>query len=157
MRYGWAWILLCVLGAPALPVPEPGDIFREYARAGPWVNASRWQRVTGPEAAPERARAHLPNPVNRIRIDDLDMDRDGGLDVIVGEHSPPKPQDCRLLIFENTDGAGTAWSSHLIHKGDEHHQGAQAVDIDGDVDLDIISVGWMHNKVLLYENKCVGD
>lgn len=75
MRYGWLWMLLCGLGTPALAAPESGDVFREYVWAGPWVNASRWQRVTGPNATPERAKAHLPNPVNRIKIDDLDKSR----------------------------------------------------------------------------------
>jgi len=90
-----------------------------------------------------------------LSIDAADMDRDGDMDVVVGEHSPPKPDDCRLLIFENADGAGTNWLPHLVHKGDEHHQGTRVVDIDGDGDPDIISVGWTHNKVLLYENKAV--
>jgi hypothetical protein len=92
-----------------------------------------------------------------LSVDAADLDRDGDLDVIAGEHSPPKPHDCRLLIFENKDGAGTAWSVHLVNKGDEHHQGAQVVDIDRDGDLDIISVGWTHNKVFLYENKSFDD
>jgi hypothetical protein len=90
-----------------------------------------------------------------LSIDAVDMDRDGDLDVIAGEHSPPRPNDCRLLIFENSDGAGMNWSLHLVHEGDEHHQGAQAVDIDRDGDLDIISVGWTHSKVLLYENRAI--
>jgi hypothetical protein len=29
------------------------------------------------------------------------------------------------------------------------------VDIDKDGDLDIISIGWSHNRVLLYENKAI--
>ena len=74
-RYGWLWIFLCGLGTSALSAPEPGEVYREYVWAGPWINASRWQRVTGPDATPERARAHLPNPVNRIKIDDLDKAR----------------------------------------------------------------------------------
>lgn len=90
-----------------------------------------------------------------LSIDAADMDADGDLDVVVGEHSPPKPNDCRLLIMENTDGFGTAWSLHSIHKGDEHHQGAQAVDIDDDGDPDIVSVGWPHRRVLLYENRAI--
>ena len=71
MRYRWVWIVLCMLGAPVLAAPESGDISREYVWAGPWVNASRWQRVTGPEAIDDRAKANLPNPVNRIAIEDL--------------------------------------------------------------------------------------
>jgi len=37
--------------------------------------------------------------------------------------------------------------------GDEHHDGAVVVDIDGDEDNDIISIGWGHDQVILYENK----
>ena len=90
-----------------------------------------------------------------LSIDAADMDGDGDLDVVVGEHSPPNPSDCRLLILENTDGSGTSWLMHTINKGDEHHQGAQAVDIDDDGDLDIVSVGWTHRRVLLYENRAI--
>jgi len=90
-----------------------------------------------------------------LSIDAADMDADGDLDVVVGEHSPPNPNDCRLLILENADGSGTSWSLHSIHKGDEHHQGAQAVDIDDDGDLDIISIGWTHKRVMLYENRAI--
>jgi hypothetical protein len=44
------------------------------------------------------------------------------------------------------------WNRHLVYTGDEHHDGAQVVDIDNDGDLDIISIGWTHNRVVLYEN-----
>jgi hypothetical protein len=90
-----------------------------------------------------------------LSIDAADMDADGDLDVVVGEHSPPNPNDCRLLILENTDGSGTSWSLHSVYRGDEHHQGAQTVDIDDDGDLDIVSVGWTHKRVLLYENRAI--
>jgi hypothetical protein len=52
--------------------PGPGDIFREYLWKGPWRNASGWQRVTDPEAAAAGAHTFLPNPINRVDIDDLD-------------------------------------------------------------------------------------
>ena len=35
----------------------------------------------------------------------------------------------------------------------DHHDGTQAVDLDGDGDLDIISIGWYNPKVWIYENK----
>ena len=40
----------------------------------------------------------------------------------------------------------------LIYTGDEHHDGAQVVDIDNDGDYDLISIGWGHDQVVLYEN-----
>jgi hypothetical protein len=43
----------------------------------------------------------------------------------------------------------------VVYTGDEHHDGAQVADIDGDGDLDIISIGWSHDRVLLYENKAI--
>ena len=87
-----------------------------------------------------------------MSLDVADIDGDGDLDLIVGEHNLERPETARLLIFENVDGSGTRWREHVVHVGDEHHDGAQVVDIDGDGDLDIISIGWGHNKVLLYEN-----
>jgi hypothetical protein len=63
--------VVTLLTSVAWSGPGSGDIFREYIWAGPWVNGSRWQRVTGPEAKPDRAKAHLPNPVNTITLDDL--------------------------------------------------------------------------------------
>ncbi len=86
-----------------------------------------------------------------MSLDVADMDRDGDLDVIVGEHNLDRPSRASLFIFENLDGKGLQWESHLVHAGDEHHDGAQAVDIDNDGDWDIVSIGWGHENVLLYE------
>ena len=60
-------VLICTtLNAHA--AMAPGDVFREYK----WQPEGKWQRVTGPEATPDRAKAFLPNSVNTIVIDDLD-------------------------------------------------------------------------------------
>jgi hypothetical protein len=63
---------IALLTGTAAARPEPGDVFREYVWTGPWVNAANWQRVTDPDAAHKGAKQFLPNPVNRITIDDLD-------------------------------------------------------------------------------------
>lgn len=90
--------------------------------------------------------------IGPMSLDVADMDRDGDLDVIVGEHNLEDPSSARLLVFENADGKGRSWREQLVHRGDEHHDGALAVDMDGDGDLDIVSVGWGHNRVVWYEN-----
>ena len=81
-----------------------------------------------------------------------DMDRDGDFDVVVGEHNYKQPESAKLHIYENVDGHGTQWKDHIVFTGDEHHDGAIVTDIDNDGDFDIISIGWYHNHVLLYEN-----
>lgn len=82
-----------------------------------------------------------------------DMDGDEDMDIVAGEHNLLTPQDSKLLWFENLDGSAKQWKAHLIHQGDEHHDGALTVDLDNDGDLDVVSIGWSHGKVLIYENK----
>lgn len=94
----------------------------------------------------------IDRPIGPMSLDLRDMDDDGDQDVIVGEHIPDDPATAELYIYENLDEQGGAWQRHLVHRGDEHHDGAQTVDIDGDGDQDIISIGWKHEQVLLYEN-----
>ena len=90
-----------------------------------------------------------------MSLDVGDIDGDGDLDIVVGEHDPYRPERARLLIFENDDGHGSRWRRWVVFTGDEHHDGALLVDIDRDGDLDIISIGWSHNRVILYENLAV--
>lgn len=97
----------------------------------------------------EHVIAHVTGPMS---LDVADMDRDRDLDVIVGEHNLDNPASARLLVFENLDDLARKWRQHIVHVGDEHHDGAQVVDIDDDGDMDIVSIGWGHRKVLLYEN-----
>jgi len=90
--------------------------------------------------------------IGPMSLDVTDFDWDGDPDVVVGEHNLAKPDTARLLMFENLDGRGSLWREHVLHIGDEHHDGAIAVDIDRDGDIDIVSIGWGHNRVLIYEN-----
>jgi hypothetical protein len=87
-----------------------------------------------------------------MSLDVADFDGDGDPDIIVGEHNLKDPGAARLVLFENLDGRGMRWRENVAHTGDEHHDGALAVDADGDGDLDVLSIGWGHGKVLMYEN-----
>ena len=95
--------------------------------------------------------------IGPMSLDVADMDGDGDMDVVVGEHNTADPASARLLVFENVDGHGASWQEHVVHTGDEHHDGARVVDLDGDGDLDIISIGWTHGRVLWYENLSAGS
>jgi hypothetical protein len=97
----------------------------------------------------------IANVIGPMSLDVADMDKDGDMDVVVGEHNLSDPSSARLYVFENTDSQGASWAEHMVYTGDEHHDGAQVVDIDGDGDLDVISIGWSHNRVLIYENKAI--
>lgn len=90
----------------------------------------------------------IANIVGPMSIDAEDMDNDGDIDVVAGEHNLASPVSASIYVFENT---GSDWAEHLVYTGDEHHDGAHVVDIDGDGDKDIVSIGWSHGRVVLYE------
>lgn len=110
-----------------------------------------WYQAGSDPAQPwtEHQVAQLIGPMS---LDVADLDGDGDPDLVVGEHNLAQPQTARLLWFENLRGDGRSWLPHTIHTGDEHHDGALAVDIDGDGDLDLVSIGWGHDQLILYEN-----
>ncbi len=126
-----------VVGVEAIGSAGPVTWYRQPSNpAGSWpgtVLAS----VTGP-----------------MSLDAGDLDRDGDLDIVVGEHTSGDLGTARLLVLENAGGG--VWNPVLVHQGDEHHDGAQLVDLDGDGDLDIISIGWFHDRVVIYENLALG-
>lgn len=75
-----------------------------------------------------------------------DIDQDGDTDLAVGEHGTTNTASLSLYWIED----GT--TPHAIYTGDEHHDGALLADIDGDTDLDIISIGWTRKDVTIYTN-----
>ena len=80
------------------------------------------------------------------RNDLFDFNGDGRLDAAV--------------IYENQDRAAT-WRVHVIDSDPkdqiDHHDGTVIVDLDGDGDRDVVSIGWYNPKVWIFENKAGDD
>ena len=91
-------------------------------------------------------------PTGPMSLSAVDMDGDADLDLIVGEHDLLHPATARLLYYENLDGAGNDWRRAVIAVGEEHHNGALATDLDRDGDYDVVSIGWGHSGVTVFEN-----
>jgi hypothetical protein len=72
-----------------------------------------------------------------------DMNGDGTPDIVIGETK----DRLRLVIYENV-GGGKSWRGHLVSEGKESHKGANAVDLDGDGDLDLVSIAYFGFKDL---------
>jgi hypothetical protein len=76
-------------------------------------------------------------------LDVADLDQDGDMDIVTGEH---KGKIYQTLIFEN-DGKGN-FKQRVLDNGHESHLGTQLVDLDRDGDLDMASVAWDNHKFL---------
>ncbi|MFB3903664.1 MAG: FG-GAP repeat domain-containing protein [Acidobacteriota bacterium] len=88
-------------------------------------------------------RRHVTTTWSLNNLDVADFDRDGDKDIVTCEHKGP---DLKLLLYEN-DGRGK-FTEHVLDRGKESHLGTQAVDLDGDGDLDLVSIAWDNYKFL---------
>ncbi len=91
-------------------------------------------------------------PYPLLSLDVADLDGDGDLDAVVGEHDVADAGHGTGLVLENLDGRGGQWASHVISRDEEYHDGMQLADLDGDGDLDVFTIGWNHNNVVVHEN-----
>jgi hypothetical protein len=108
-------------GQPDIIVTEetPSDGASTY-----WFENGSWQRHT------------IVTQATTNSLDVFDMDGDGDLDVITGEHRGGK----KVSIWEN-DGTGN-FTEHEVDTGKESHLGARVADLNGDGKSEIVSIGY---------------
>ncbi len=72
-----------------------------------------------------------------------DINGDGRPEIIIGEIFSPM----RIIVFENKSN-GASFTAHTVSSGKESHNGAVAVDLNGDGKKDIVSIAYFHEADL---------
>ena len=81
-----------------------------------------------------------------------DFDGDGDLDIFSGGSHRSKTKHPKCIIWENADGEGLKWNTHVILKDVECYR-AVAGDVDGDGDIDICATPRYDDINYFLENK----
>ncbi len=78
-----------------------------------------------------------------------DLDDDGEVEIIVGEHDPfaPYRSRSRLFVYKKADSEGKTWLRYLIDDRFEHHDGTKIIEV-APGRLGIVSHGWQDNRYL---------
>jgi len=80
-----------------------------------------------------------------VSVNAGDVDDDGDIDVLVAAYSD-------VFLWENTDGAGTAWTEHSV---DNSFNGVTCIyvsDVDSDGDIDILGAAEGCDDIVWWEN-----
>ncbi|MGB9341554.1 MAG: VCBS repeat-containing protein, partial [Polyangiales bacterium] len=99
-------------------------------------NALYWfAQPSNPSSANWPRSTVVSNQGSLNSMDVADLNGDGALDIVTGEHRG----SLKVTVLENV-GDASSWLSHGISQGTESHLGTQTLDLDGDGDLDVVSI-----------------
>jgi FG-GAP-like repeat len=111
-------------------------VSEENSGKGPDALLCWWEQPASGAESSQWTRHTIGRQYTMNSLDVGDVDRDGDVDLVVGEHRGTK----RITIWQN-DGRGN-FIRQLVDQGRESHLGGRLVDLDGDGDLDIVSIGY---------------
>ena len=93
----------------------------------------------------------LPNENGLGNAFPADIDGDGDLDIVAAQTAPFNG-DNRVVWYENTDGLGTFGAKQDISTAAQLLGDVAVADIDGDGDIDVVSVDYGFNFARWHEN-----
>ncbi|MBN1516049.1 VCBS repeat-containing protein [Candidatus Sumerlaeota bacterium] len=131
-------------GRPDIAVSEEGQVEQP-------IYQTAWFEAPADPTQDNWTRRTIVTQHTTNAMDAADMDNDGDLDLITGEHRGTE----KVAIWAS-DNAGN-FTEYVVPEGRESHLGARAVDLDGDGDYEIVSIAWDDYQYLhLWRNDNVG-
>jgi len=114
---------------------EPDIVGTEENGSSSGAETWWWEQPSDPKSA-NWTRREIASQASTNSMDAADMDNDGDVDVILGEHKG----SLKLAIWEN-NGSGS-FTERVVDTGKESHLGAKAADLDGDGDMEIVNIAY---------------
>ena len=128
-------------GRPDIVVVEEGVDWN--ARESFFVRVAWFENPGDPRTCPWKV--HVVDTVRCPHsLDVADLDGDGELELVVGEHDPFKPyrNRCRLYVYKKAEPLGRAWYRYPLDDRFEHHDGTKVFEL-APGRSGIVSHAWM--------------
>ncbi len=107
----------------------------------------------GPKNNESWFRHTVANQDSTNSLDVADMDKDGDIDIVSGEHLGTTGKE--VAVWSN-NGRGQ-FGKYIVDSNRESHLGTRVFDLDNDGDLDIASIAWIdYPSLRIWRNDAIG-